>query len=216
MAKNAKVKKKSVPDVQARSAEAATTKSSAPNAPKSSKWDIIDKSKAHNIITPAYEGATMSQRGSDGRERFYNQEGRRVWLKDEPPDPAGAGLRAADAPAAAPAPVKETASATPPAEAPDDPEDIPADEKGVGPAGPTLEVANAVAAPPPAANGKDDDVNLTAWATVIGVKYRWGEVRDAINARYSKVVTNQSDALAFLIEQGVANSDQVAAKWAVE
>lgn len=52
------------------------------------------------------------------------------------------------------------------------------------------------------AEDDDVDVNLTAWAEG-NAKYRWAQVRDAIEKRFSMVVNSDDEARDFLAGQGI-------------
>lgn len=52
------------------------------------------------------------------------------------------------------------------------------------------------------AEGGDGEVNLTAWAEGV-VKYRWAQVRDAIEERYHRAVNDPDEARDFLAENGI-------------
>ncbi len=59
----------------------------------------------------------------------------------------------------------------------------------------------------------EGEVNLTAWATKQAV-YRFGQVRDAIEIRYHRVVNDEFDALETLEAGGAVTSRQIkAAGW---
>lgn len=53
-----------------------------------------------------------------------------------------------------------------------------------------------------AGSSGDGEVNLTAWAEGL-VKYRWAQIRNAIEERYGRVVNDAAEARDFLAEQGV-------------
>ena len=52
--------------------------------------------------------------------------------------------------------------------------------------------------------GDDDDVNLVAWGQRI-VTYRWAAIRDAIEARYGRVVNDEAEARDFLQTEGIGD-----------
>lgn len=169
----------------------------APVSGNPNRYATLDRSRDYASVHGDFHGASFAQTGSDGVLRHYANDGSRVYLPGETPDPATPAR-----PAPAPAPVK-TAAPAPAEPEEDDPDDIPEDERPPAPA-----------APPAAAKADDGEVNLSAWAEVPGVNYLFAQIRDAIAARFNRQITNQSDAIQFLIDEGVADPEKVQAKWA--
>lgn len=65
-------------------------------------------------------------------------------------------------------------------------------------------------APASPASGDEGEINLTAWA-LRQVRYPFAKVREAISQRYSKVVTDEREAIGFLIEEKAVDGEVWAA-----
>lgn len=179
-------------------AQAESTEKLSAQAQVGPKYSIMDRSKPFGIISPIVEGASYAQKCSDGITRYYDGTFRRVKTTWDVAEPSAAAKQPAKAKQAEASKPKQAAQpvvqpAPQPAEADDDDEDTPADEKP-----PTI---------------TDGEVNLTAWAEDPDTNYPFAEVRRAVMDTYSKVVTTERDALAFLIDEKVADPVAADAKW---
>jgi hypothetical protein len=182
-------------------------KSSAPGvkaaagAPAHGRYDVMDKSKPFDRISPPAIGkdgqaVVYGQMCRDGIKRYYNHEGQRVITPWD--DLAKEAARAAKQAAPRP-PVEDEVSdeakhiidATE-GQADETAEDDDEDEDDTG-----------------------DGVNLTAYAIEPGVKYPFAAVRNAIKERFNKVCVTEKEALELLINEGIATLAQIEAKWTV-
>lgn len=168
------------------------------------RYAILDRSKPVQTISPPADGAHYAQMCSDGITRYYDGSFRRVmtrWDTAAPPAPKTAGLAGKTA---------ARAKVDQPQPTPDDPDDIPEDERELDQAPVPPELPPGGTVTPIVADG---EVNLTAWAEDATVNYPYAEVRKAIQERYSKVITTEREALAFLVDEKVAEPTAVDAKW---
>jgi hypothetical protein len=169
--------------------------------------DVLDKSRPYGIVTghEVVDGKTICYEVGQGRGRpskLYDNECQRIYRPGE---------REAEQKARAAAPPKrpqrpDPQPAPPPAlESADDDNDD--DEEAAPPMqGVTVEAEETSVQ---FIDGQDE-VNLTAWA-LGGVKYRFGLVRSAISDRYHREITNETDALDFLIGEGLVRGEEVKA-----
>ncbi len=173
---------------------------------------ILDKSKPYAEIHGSGGKASFSQT-QYGRERFFDAQGRRVYMPiygdhndDDVRGAAGPTTTIATAPPRAkpgrPPKSAGTKVATakkpgrpPKAKAPSPADD--ADDEGQPPA-------------PPEAD--DGEVNLTLWAQGAAL-YPFQKVRKAIEERFSTMVMNESDAIKVLIDNKVVLMGELAAKY---
>lgn len=148
---------------------------------KKARTDLLDKSRPFETLHPGgqFHGAFYAQDG-----RHYDLQGHRVSVPDE--DSAREEAMKRDRMARPPRMAR--AGDEPPADTSDlDMEDR--DETGI-------------------AEVRVGEVNLSAWATG-AEEYRFAQVRMAIAERFSKVVTNEVDALDFLREQKVVSREEM-------
>lgn len=166
------------------------------------KYGIMDRSKPFQIVSPVTEGASYAQKCSDGITRYYDGTYRRVMTTFDVPIAPTKGGKGAAKPQPAPQPAPQAAE-----EGDDEEEDA-------------EDAADAPEPAPPPAKAKpeavdDGDVNLTGWAEDPDVNYTFGKIRATIQERYSKIVTTERDAIAFLVDEKVAEPDAAEAKWGV-
>lgn len=146
--------------------------------------DILDRSRAFGEITStggSFHGAHYSQNDRYGVERFYDGQGKRVRVPDEPEDGARPPSSAKGPPRAA----RLQREVERKAQMEDD------GEREFQPGDPVLV----------------GDINLTAWL-LKKEKHPWGAIRKAIEDRYHKVCTNETEGWDFLKGQGLASDEQ--------
>lgn len=156
------------------------------SVPSLRKSDVLDRSRKRDIgtIYPPSNGAHFFQAGPDGEPRYFDAEGFRIKRPgDEVHEAAAAKKREEDRKAKA-AKLRRQLAAI------DAGEDYEEPDEDVEAAG----------------------VNLTRWG-LHGARYRFGEVRRAIQSRFNYVAPNERAAIEFLIEQGVfSNEEYLAAR----
>lgn len=174
---------------------------------------ILDRSRDYGSVIPPLEGRAHYEQ--DGL--WFDQDFRRVRLKDEPPDedkpvkPSGKGKAkktvdpAADSTAAIydkPPWRRHTQKAQfTPKDGTGRKRKYPRAEKTIGAPAPQ-------ALPKAAAEVKAAQVNLTAWA--LGEeKLLFGTVKSEIRTRFNVVVSKEADALAVLVREKVVKAEDI-------
>lgn len=176
--------------------------------------DILDKSRSFGVVTGNFmvEGKRVAYevgQGTGKPSKLYDNDMQRIYREGEE---AAEEARRAPQRAASTPKDEEPAQIPNPAPRPDyaDPDDDDDDEReeappplvGVAPRGEDRSVQFV--------DDDDKEVNLTAWA--LGqAKYRFALVRQAIAERYHREITNEPDALDFLIGEGLVRGEEVQA-----
>jgi len=156
----------------------------------------LDKRKPYGTITPPFWGASISQRGSDGRERYYRQDGTRVMILGEEPDP--------DIKGSPPPPPGTPAEATAPPAAKKAP---PPKKKGKQPPKATV-TRKGIVTEVEALDPNAPDITLAAWAKG-DAKRPFEDVRVQIKDELDVDVEDEVEAASALIKAGVVKVAEV-------
>lgn len=149
--------------------------------------DILDRSRPFSTVHAVGPSVAAFKQPPAPGGRYYDAHGKRVHVQGEEDERPVPHLNPKGAPRV-PAPTIDDGEATP-----IDPDDV-------------LTEDAETAIDEPAGDTIVGDVNLTAWA--LGQeKYRFAEVKNAIRDRYARDVTNESDALDFLIAEGAVPTE---------
>lgn len=159
--------------------------------------DRLDTSRPYGRVTGDFvvRGVRVAyeQKARGGGSRLFDHEGNRIYREGEkrvaPPAPKRQG-----------GPMKPVAEAAQPQTAAEAGKEEDDEEEEMPP----------MTLPASVPEGDDDDVNLLAWGER-QVTYRWAAVRDAIEARYGRVVNDENEARDFLQEEGIGQGSGRAA-----